>query len=53
MMVAPRSLLLSVLGWAVSGFLQAQTPGAPGHSSPGVVDVTGAETTRDPQQAAT
>jgi putative membrane protein len=52
-MIVGRPLLLSVLGWAVSGLVQAQTPSAPSHSSPGVVEVTGAETNQDPQRAAT
>jgi putative membrane protein len=54
MMIARRSLLLGgAVGWAMLGWVQAQTPSAPSHSSPGVVEVTGTETSQDPQQAAT
>ena len=54
MMPACRVVLLSALGWAVSwGSVRAQAPSAPPHSSPGVVEVTGAESSRDPRQAAT
>jgi len=53
MLITHRSFLLSALAWALSWAVQAQTPSAPPHSTPGVVEVTGIETTRDPQQAAT